>query len=442
MKTATGKNSEQPPASTSPVHRHRKWLLWATAVAVLLMAGCRKTATEPEPIRPVYGIKVGDLKAIEGREFPGRAKARHEVDLSFRVSGPLVSLPVDVGTQLKNGDVVAGIDPKDFQTALDSAQGNLSMAQANLLAMERGARPEEVEQLKAALAQADASYRQALADYQRSEKLLPKGAVSRAEFDATLARRDTTAAQVTKAKEDLNIGLKGARKEDLEAKRAQIKALEAAVDNAKNQLDYTVLKAPFDGRVVAKYVDNFQMVQAKQPIVRLLDVSKIEVTVQVPESLIGLAPRVKKVTCRFDALPGREFVGQVTKIGSEASQTTRTYPVTVAVDQPEDVQILPGMAATVRAEPPEGETGAGEDLIVPPSAVFTPENGQADQQSYVWVVDEGSQKVARRAIRTGTLTPVGIAVTEGLKTGEWVVTDGVHSLREGQQVRILQEGSR
>jgi RND family efflux transporter MFP subunit len=363
------------------------------------------------------------------------------VDLSFRVSGPLVSLPVHVGSQVKRDDVIAAIDPRDFQTALDSAQGNLSMARANLLAMERGARPEEIEQLKAALSQAEANYRQALGDHQRAEKLLPTRAISRSDFDATLARRDTTAAQVTKAKEDLNIGLKGARKEDLEAKRAQIKALEAAVDNAKNQLDYTVLKAPFDGRVVAKYVDNFQTVQAKQPIVRLLDVSKIEVTVQVPESLIGLAPHVKKVICRFDAFPGREFVGQVTKIGSEASQTTRTYPVTVAVDQPKDVQILPGMAATVRAEPPEGETGAG-DLIVPPNAVFTPENGQAGQQSYVWVVDEGGQRVAQRAIRTGTMTPVGIAVTEGLKMGEWVVTAGVHSLREGQQVRISQEGSR
>lgn len=159
--------------------------------------------------------------------------------------------------------------------------------------MERGARPEEIEQLKAALVQAEATYRQALADRQRSEKLLPARAISQADFDATAARRDATSAQVTKATEDLNIGLKGAREEDLAAKRAQIMALEAAVDNAKNQLDYTVLKAPFDGSVVSKYVDNFQTVPAKQPIVRLLDISTIEVTVPVPERLISLAPHVK-----------------------------------------------------------------------------------------------------------------------------------------------------
>jgi hypothetical protein len=86
--------------------------------------------------------------------------------------------------------------------------------------------------------------------------------------------------------------------------------------------------------VAAKHVDSFQTVQAKQSIVRLLDVSRIEVTVQIPESLISLIPQVKKVACRFDAFPNREFFGQVTKIGSEAWQTTRTYPVTVQIDQP------------------------------------------------------------------------------------------------------------
>jgi RND family efflux transporter MFP subunit len=379
------------------------------------------------------------MKAIQGREFPGRAKAKNEVDLSFRVSGPLVSLPVDVGSKVKKGDVIAAIDPRDFQAALESAQGNLSREQSNLLAMERGARPEEIEQFKAAVAEAEASYQQAVAEHERNAKLLPKGAASQSDFDMTLARRDRTAAQVKKAKEDLNIGLKGARAEDLDAKRAAIRALEAAVTNAKNQLDYAVLKAPFDGNVAARYVDNYQTVQAKQPVIRLLDVSKIEVTIQVPESLISLVPRVKKAICRFDALPGGEFIGQVTKIGSEASQTTRTYPVTVEVDQPKDVQILPGMAATVRRQPEESEKVTGEDLVVPPSAVFTAEAGQ---QSYVWVVGEGSQEVTRRAVKTGKLTPVGIAVTEGLKPGEWVVTAGVHSLREKQQVSIFEEGSR
>jgi multidrug efflux pump subunit AcrA (membrane-fusion protein) len=417
----------------------KPYVACACVLAALVSAGCRKTSPEEEVIRPVRAIKVGDLKAIQGREFPGRAKAKDSVDLSFRVAGPLVSLPVDVGSTVKKGHVIAAIDPRDFQAALDSAQGNLAKEQANLSAMERGARPEEIEQLKATVAEAEASYRQAYAEHERNAQLLPKQAVTQSEFDMSQARRDRAAAQVKKAKEDLNIGLKGSRPEDLEAKRSEIKALEAAVANAKNQLDYAVLKAPFDGSVASRYVDNFQTVQAKQSVVRLLDVSKIEVTIQVPESLISLVPGVKKAICRFDAFPGKEFVGQVTKFGSEASQTTRTYPVTVQIDPPKDLQILPGMAAIVRGLPEADGKAGGEDLVVPPGAVF---NDDAGQQAYVWVVDEGSQTVARRAVKAGKLTPVGIAVTEGIKAGEWVVTAGVHSLRENQRVSILQEGGR
>ncbi len=402
------------------------------------IAGCGRAVSEQTAVRPVRAIRVGDLQAIQGREFPGRASAKDEVDLSFQVSGPLISLPVDVGSQVKKKDVVAAIDPINFQAALDSAQANLNIAEANLTAMERGARPEEVQQLKAAVAEAEASYQQANSEHERNATLLPQRVITKSEFDISLARRDRAAAQVKKAQEDLNIGLSGARPEDLEAKRAEIRALEAAVSNAKNQLNFAVLKSPLDGTVAARYVDNFQTVQAKQPIVRLLDVSKIEVTIQVPENLISLVPMTKKAICRFDAFPGKEFVGQITKVGSEASQTTRTFPVTVELDQPKDAQILPGMAAVVRAVP-EKDENAAQDLIVPPGALFSDDAGQ---QSFVWVVDSSSRKVARRAVKTGELTPVGIRVMEGLKVDEWVVTAGIHSLEENQEVKIPQEGSR
>lgn len=410
----------------------------ATTSVVLLAAlvsGCAEPPAEPPPIRPVRTVKVGDLAAISGRQFPGRASAKNEVELSFQLSGPLVSLPVDVGSVVKKGDVIAAIDPRDFDTALASNQANLDRAKANLSAMESGARPEEIAQLKSDLTQAEASNEQAVAEHERSERLIKSGAVSQSEFDVTLARQKRTAAEIEDAKEALNIGMAGARQEDLEAKRAEIRALEASVEAAKNQLDDATLKAPFDGEISARYVDNFQRVQAKQPIVRMVNISEIEVTIQVPESLIGLVPQVKKVACRFDAIADRDFVGTITRIGREASQTTRTYPVTVQISQPEDVKILPGMAATVRNHSEEGDEPGTGDLIVPPSSVFTaPED---DSQTFVWVFDESSGKVSRRAVKTGELTPVGLKVDEGLEVGERVVTSGVNSLREGQVVKLL-----
>ncbi len=170
--------------------RGKPYIACVCLLAALSPTGCGKPAAEPEAVRPVRAIKVGDLKAIAGREFPGRAKARDEVDLSFQVSGPLVSLPVDVGSKVKKGDVIAAIDPRDFQAALDTNQGNLERAKANLLAMERGARPEEIEQLKAAVTQAEASYKQAYAEHERNAKLVTTGAVSKSDFDISLARAE------------------------------------------------------------------------------------------------------------------------------------------------------------------------------------------------------------------------------------------------------------
>lgn len=413
---------------------HSPWvgLLWAAAWA---LCGCRGPEASEPPVRPVRAIRAGDLKAVVGREFPGRAQAKDDVELSFQVAGPLVSLPVDVGRQVKKGEPIASIDPRDYQAAVDNARATLERSKANLLAMERGARPEELEQLKAAVAEAEATFNQAAGEHERVAELYRMDAVSQRDFDVSLARRDRSAAQVKSAKEALNIGIAGARPEDLEAKRAEIQALEAALASAQNQLDYTVLTAPFDGEVAARYVDNFQTVQAKQPIVRLVDVSKIEITVQIPENLISLVPQVTKAVCKFDAIVGQEFEGQVTKIGSEASQTTRTYPVTVEVAQPEGVKILPGMSAVVRGK---ADPSAGDDqpLVIPAGAIQADETGQ---QSQVWVVDEKSGKVSRRKVKTGKLTAVGVQITSGLKPGEWVITAGVQSLREDQTVKILKE---
>lgn len=412
---------------------------WILLAGIVLAAGCAKPDSRTEPIRPVRVMKVGDVLSIGGREFPGRAAAKNEVELSFQVPGLLMSLPVDVGSEVKKGDVIGTLDPRDFETALANAQGTLAQARASLTAMETGARPEEVEQLKAAVAEAEANYKEAKSAYDRTEKLYAREAATEQELDVALARRDRTAAQLATAREDLNIGLKGARKEDLDAKRAEIRALEAAVATAKNQLEYTVLKAPFDGEIAARYVDNFQTVLAKQAVVRLLDVSTIEVTVQIPESVIPLVSLVKQVICRFDVFGDREFIGEVTKIGGEASNTTRTYPVTVEIPQPDDVRILPGMAATVRNKPDENPNDTQGNLVVPPSAVFTAE---ANGQSYVWVVEEPEMVVARREVKLGELTRVGLAVLDGLERGEWVVTAGVNTLRENQQVKVHQEEGR
>ena len=357
-------------------------------VLTLLVAGCGKEeAPEQTVARPVKAIKVGDVAQVGGRSFPGQARATREANLSFRVAGPLITFPVKVGDDVEQGRVLARIDPRDYQVNLSNVQGQL-------------------DREKAKLARAESEYKRELKIFQEDP-----GATSKAAVDRKREQRDSA--------------------------RANIKSLEASVAAAKDQLSYTYLRAPYKGTITATYVENFEDVRPKQAIVRVLDPSRIEMIINIPENLISNAPYVTKVFVRFDAFPEQEIEATIKEIGREASQTTRTYPVTLIMDQPQGIKILPGMAGkTVRVEGdlPDQVTSAG--IEVPVSATFSPDESG---KTYLWVIDDQTKTVKRREIKTGRLTDRGITVQEGLKAGEWVATAGAHYLREGQQVRILDE---
>ncbi len=355
--------------------------------ALFALLGCQEEIPQKKMIRPVRAMQISDPAEFAKRWFPGQAKATQEVDLSFRVAGPLVTLPVNVGDTVPKGQELARIDPRDYKVDLRSAQGQL-------------------ERAKAALKRAEADYDRVL----RIQKQ-DAGAVSQSLVDSN--------------------------RQKAASNRAEIRSLQAAVDSARDRLGYTYLKAPFDGIITATYVENYEDVKAKQPIVRLIDHSQIEMIVNIPEVLISHADYLKEAgkvfRVRFDSFPGREIEAQIKEIGKEASKTTRTYPVTLIMDQPEDIKILPGMAGNAASTaPPPGMQGQLQ-TVIPETAVFSPD----ENKTYVWIIDEKSKKVNKREVKTGDLLDSGITVREGIEPGEWIATAGVHYLKEGQEVRIL-----
>lgn len=361
----------------------------------MLSVGCSSQETESKPkVRPVRAIQVGEPQLLGGRWFPGQAEPTEEVNLAFRVGGPLISRPINVGDVVKASQVLARIDPQDYSVRLENVQGQLGKAMRDLELAEK--------------------------EYKRLTRIRKQdpGAISEAAIDRALAARDRS----------------------LE----EIKSLKASVQRAEDQLSYTELKAPFDGSIVGIYVENFQDVKPKQPVLRLVNLDKIEMWVDIPEQLISRASYIKSLRVRFDTFPDSELPASIKEVGREATQATGTYPVNLIMDQPSDFTILPGMAGEVLAEielPADysGDLKGSIGVEIPLSAVFSDKDSK---QSYVWVVADADQIIYRREVQTGRVSDDGILIRDGLKAGEWVVTAGVDYLEEGQKVKLPTEVSK
>lgn len=257
--------------------------------------------------------------------------------------------------------------------------------------------------------------------------------------DAALASRNRMRANYERVKIAAESG--AVSRQDLDDARAQLDVTQAELNIAEKTIEDSTIVAPRAGTISATYVEAFQSVRAKEAIVRLLDTSAIEMIVQLPENLISFAPRVENITVEFDAFPGRSVPASIKEIGNEASQTTRTFPVTLIMEQPEDFKVLPGMAGRARGRLPVGSEPSMQTVQVPVSAVFSVEGSESSGDSFVWVLDESSNTVARRGVQTGELDRFGIQIREGLGIGDLVVISGVNFLTEGQVVRPIEMGS-
>jgi len=258
------------------------------------------------------------------------------------------------------------------------------------------------------VAEARAAFQKAVADHNRYNRLYEREAVPLADVELHRAMRDVAEAQLRQA--EVNLG-------------------------------YTWLYAPYAGWVGRKFVENFESVLAREEILTLQNLNRVEIVVNVPENIMAQVggDRNPDIIARFATAPGHEFPLTLLEATAEADVETQTYQVTLAMPQPDVISILPGMTAQVVLRitaSAEEATAEGVGFAIPALAVFADEQSRA----HVWVVETSDMTVHRRQVEIGE--PTGskeVWVLSGLEAGETIAVTAVQELVEGNEIRYLPE---
>ncbi len=341
----------------------------------------RKPVIPPAQQRPVKTLVVHPVNGTFDLKYPGQTRAIQQVDVGFQVSGSLVDLLINSGDLVKKDQVVARLDPRDYQNKLDAANADFLNSKTNL---------------------------------ERQQSLFAAATIPKSKLDDAVAA---------------------------------FKVAEANMKIAEKARQDCILKAPFDGVIAKRYVDNYQTVTAGQPVVSLQDLTNLEVEVDFPEWVVAKAKQMgegAKATAEYDSLPGKIINLKVREFSAEADPQTRTYPVRFSMLNNPDtahVNILPGMTAsvTITVNPQRQDAPA---YLLPVWAVVS---DNKKDEPYVYIVKELAARdagksvwqVEQRRVTVGELTGDSILVKSGLQEGERVVIAGAARLENGMFVRDL-----
>ncbi len=417
-------------------------LLFSFALGAGLV-GCRgekgTSEADSSPVLPtlVRTITIPEGESTEERVFPVIAKEGQTAKLSFRVPGQLREFDPILGKRVAKDEVVARLDPRDYQLAVKRLEESINEANAALSAMKTGAREEDVASLESQVAAAETAAINAKAQLNRMEDLRKSGTASQVQYDLAKTTSDGATAQYESLKKQLEKAKKGAREEEIQAMEARIAGLHVDLNLAENKLKDTELKAPFEGVISQKFFENFETVAPGIAVLELVDADGLEATLNVSEEIVLRKGDIRKIECQFTSIPDAVFPAEVKEVGETIRQGHLSYPLTVRISRGSTEsgrRILPGISGTATLT-----LSSGKETILLPTAALIPSEDPSvatdgKPESAVWkVTEEGT--LTKLPVRVKTFAPEGAYIEDGLHGGETIVGAGARFLSEGEKVR-------
>lgn len=338
------------------------------------LTACSEAPAQQESesvVQPVKLFTVGSKAEARYREFPAVIEAAQVAQVAFRVAGEIIAFPGQPGVQVKRGDLIAKLDPSDYQLMVDQAQARFELANAQ---------------------------------YQRTKDLVAEGVISPQQFDEVKANLEVSRANLETAKANLNY--------------TELRAPFAGTIAHTFVENYETVQPQ-------RPIATLQMDDA-------IDIS-INVPEQLFARVQRRTDYQPEV--RFTAKPEQVYLARLKEWDSTADPATNTYKVVFTMPTPQDFNVLPGMSASVRVDSSAVSAGAEQGVYVPTSAVFSATTASPQAPPRVWVYEPNGQQVFAREVSTGSVTGESIEIIDGLRSGEQIVVAGVHALKDGQRVR-------
>lgn len=344
------------------------------SVMALVLSGCSEQKAETtEIIRPVKVVEIAAIDTSRTLSYSGTVRARTEMNLGFRVNGKITERLVDIGQRVNTGDLLARIDPSDYELALTSAKASLD-------ATERQVETAELARV-------------------RAEQLFAKNVSPKSQLEQTTLSYNQAVATRDSAR--------------------------SALDQAKNQVSYTNLKSDQNGIVTAVNADIGQVVGSGTPVVSVAVDGEKEVLVAIPETDIAQFKPGKVVTVGFWSDASLMLQGKVREVAGSAEPQSRTFAVRISL--PNDQNVLLGMTAGIIA----AASDVQQFVTIPLSAL-----ARKGGEPIVWTVDRTAETVHSRPVEVADFTGDGVRIAEGLKPGDVVVAAGTQFMTEGLKVKV------
>lgn len=355
----------------------RRSVTWLGVAALALLAGCSHKAQDTDSARPVIALPAPAADGAQVLRFPGEIHARYEMPLSFRVPGQLVSRDAHLGDIVKKGQVLARLDDAD-------AARNEAAARAALDAAEH--------RLTFATQQRDRDEAQAKANL-----------ISQVQLEQTHDAYASALAAQVQARQQFEV--------------------------AQNQHRYNTLVADRDGAITSEQAEVGQVVAAGQAVFGFAWSGERDVFVDVPESRIGEIKPGQPASVSLPALVGKPLTAHVRDMAPAADPASRTYRVKLGLDAA-DARIRLGMIADVSLET---SASAGAPVRLPATALF-----HQGEQPAVWVVRPSDMTLELRPVTVLRYSERNVLLSSGIKAGERVVMQGVHTVTVGEKVAPME----